>query len=95
MSKIEVTPELLRGKAGEVRKLRETHDEAMKQLQNLVRALNEIWKGEAQSAFVAKFDSMKTQFTQFSEMLENHAKNMETAADKLQETDQSLKNSLV
>lgn len=94
MALIQITPELLQGKATEVRGLKTTHDEAIQKLTNLVHALNEQWKGEAQDAFLAKFDSMQTQFTNFSDMLEGYAKLMDTAATELQNTDQALKGTM-
>lgn len=94
MALIQVTPELLTGKAGEVRTLKATHDDTMAKLRTLVLSLNENWKGEAQDAFVAKFESMQTTFTNFSTMLESYAKLMETAANEMQNTDQSLKASI-
>jgi len=94
MAIIQVTPELLMGKATEVRGLKSTHDETMQKLNNLVKALNEQWKGEAQDAFVAKFDSMQTQFKNFSEMLEGYAKLMDTAAKEIQGVDQTLKGTM-
>lgn len=94
MAIIQVTPELLQSKATEVRSLKSNHDETMQKLNNLVHALNEQWKGEAQNAFVAKFDSMQSQFKNFSEMLEGYAKLMDTAARELQSTDQTLKGTM-
>lgn len=94
MPMIQVTPELLTSKASEVRQLRAQHDEVMAKMKTLVHSLNEQWKGEAQDAFVAKFDSMQTTFTNFSEMLESYAKMMDTSAKTLQETDQSLKSAI-
>ena len=94
MPLIQVTPELLTSKASEVRQLRAQHDEVMAKMKTLVHSLNEQWKGEAQDAFVAKFDSMQTTFTNFSEMLESYAKMMDTSAKTLQETDQSLKSAI-
>ncbi len=94
MAIIQVTPELLSGKASEVRTLKQNHDETMRQLNNLIMALNENWKGEAQDAFVAKYQSMQSTFTNFSEMLEGYAKLMDTAARELQNTDQALKNTM-
>lgn len=94
MPLIQVTPELLTSKASEVRQLRAQHDEVMAKMKTLVHSLNEQWKGEAQTAFVAKFDSMQSTFTNFSEMLENYAKMMDTSAKTLQETDQSLKSAI-
>ena len=94
MAIIQVTPELLTAKAAEVRGLKSTHDETMTKLRNLVLALNENWKGEAQDAFVAKFESMQSTFTSFSEMLEGYAKLMDTAAREIQNTDQALKSTM-
>ena len=94
MAIIQVTPELLASKATEVRGLKQNHDDTMQQLRNLVMALNESWKGQAQDAFVAKFESMQASFRNFSEMLEGYAKLMDTAAMKLQTTDQELKSSI-
>ena len=94
MPVIQVTPELLEAKAGEVRQLRAQHDEVMAKMKTLVHSLNEQWKCEAQDAFVAKFDSMQTTFTNFSEMLESYAKMMDTSAKTLRETDQTLKGAI-
>ena len=94
MAIIPVTPEVLNSKANEVRSLKAQHDDTMAKLRSLVLALNETWKGEAQDAFVAKFESMQNSFTSFSEMLEGYAKLMDTAARELQNTDQSLKSTM-
>jgi len=83
MALIQVTPEVLNSKATEVRNLRSQHDDTMARLRSLILALNETWKGEAQAAFVAKFESMQ--------MLEGYATLMDTAARELQNTDQGLK----
>ena len=90
MALIQVTPDLLTGKANELRTLKSSHDEAMSKMRTLIYGLNEIWKGDAQNAYVQKYESMQATFTNFSEMIEGYAKLMDTAAAKLQETDQSL-----
>lgn len=91
MAIIQITPEVLNSKASEVRSLKAQHNDTMAKLRSLILALNETWKGEAQDAFVARFESMQSSFTNFSEMLEGYAKLMDTAARELQNTDQSLK----
>lgn len=91
MAIIQVTPEILNAKASEVRALKSQHDDTMAKLRSLVLSLNETWKGEAQTAFVEKFENMQPSFSNFSEMLEGYAKLMDTAARELQTTDQSLK----
>lgn len=90
MAIIQVTPDLLKSKSAELRSYRTEHDEAMQKMRALVNGLNEIWKGNAQQAFVDNFESMQGTFTQFSELLEGYAQLMDTAAEKLEETDQDL-----
>ena len=84
----------MRGKANELRSYKGQHDEAMSKMRTLIMGLNEIWKGDAQTAFVAKYESMQSTFTNFSQMLEEYAKLMDTAAQRLQETDASLQSSM-
>ena len=91
MAIIQITPEVLNSKASEVRSLKSQHDDTMAKLRSLVHSLNETWKGEAQDAFVAKFESMQSSFTNFSEMLEGYAKLMDIAARDMQSKDQELK----
>ncbi len=94
MAIIQVTPELLSSKANEVRSLKAQHDDTMAKMRSLVLALNENWKGEAQDAFVSKFESMQSSFTNFSNMLEGYAKLMDTASRELQATDQNLRSTV-
>ena len=90
MALIQVTPDLLNGKANELRGYKDQHDDAMAKMRALIMGLNEVWKGDAQDAFLAKYESMQSTFTNFSQMLEDYAKLMDTAAQRMQETDQSL-----
>lgn len=90
MAIIQVTPELLNSKANELRALKASHDEAMTKMRSLIMGLNEIWKGDAQNAYVQKYESMQSTFNQFSEMLEGYAKLMNNTAAKMGETDAAL-----
>ncbi len=94
MALIQVSPDLLNAKAQELRGLKAQHEEAMAKMRTLILGLNEIWKGDAQDAFVAKYESMQPTFTNFAGMLEDYAKLMDTAAQKLQETDQGLQTTM-
>ena len=94
MALIQVTPETLRGKASEVRRHRSEHEQTMQRLSQLIFGLNEVWRGEAQDAFVERFRSMESTFRNFSEMLEGYAKLMDTSANALESTDQQLKSSM-
>ena len=57
MALIQVTPDLLTAKASELRNLKAEHDETMSKMKTLIYGLNDVWKGDAQDAYVAKYDS--------------------------------------
>ena len=94
MALIQVTPEMLRARAGDVRTRRAEHDSNMQQLRTLVNGLNDVWRGTAQDAFVQRFNEMQPTFTNFSEMLEGYAKLMDTAARELEQTDRNLQGTM-
>lgn len=87
MAQILVTPDTLRGKAADVRNLKGQHDDVIARLKSLVSSLNETWQGNAQTEFVTSFEGMNTTFAQFSELLDNYAKEMERFANKMEEAD--------
>lgn len=87
MAQIVVNPETLRSKASNVRSYRDQHDEVISRLKTLVAGLSDTWQGNAQVAFAQNFESMQPTFTQFSEMLEEYAKAMESFAAKMEEAD--------
>lgn len=90
MALIQVTPDLLKGKANELRGLKGQHDEAMSKMKTLITNLNEVWKGDAQTAFLNKYESMQSTFTSFSQMLEDYAKLMDNAAQQMGDLDTNL-----
>ena len=94
MALIQVTPDLLNGKATELRGIKDEHDQAMARMRSLILGLNDIWKGDAQSAFVAKYESMQGTFTAFSQMIDDYATLMNTTVAKMQESDSTLAGSI-
>ena len=90
MALIQITPDLLAGKATELRGYKAEHEEAMNKMRSLMTNLNEIWKGDAQDALFAKYEGMQGTFTQFNEMLEDYAKLMDTVAKQMRDLDSSL-----
>ena len=83
-----VTAELLRAKAGELRGMRGEHDEVMNKMRNLIMNLNEVWKGDSQTALVERYEGMQSTFTNFSELLESYAQLMDKAAAAFENADQ-------
>lgn len=87
MAQILVNPDTLRSKAADVRNYRSQHDDVINRLKILVNGLNETWQGNAQTAFVSSFEGMQSTFTQFSQLLEDYAKTMESFANKMEAED--------
>lgn len=86
---IGVSPELLRARAKEVRNLRGEYDDTIRKLRNLILALDQVWSGDSQKAFIQSFEEAQPTFTKFSNGLEQYAKTMdETVADMIS-TDQA------
>lgn len=90
MATIQVTPELLREKATSVRSLKTNHDQNMSKLGTLITGLNEIWKGEAVQKYIEEYQSMQSTFTNFSNMLENYAGALDTAANDFEGKDHEI-----
>lgn len=94
MALIQVTPELLNEKANQLRQLRASHDEAMARMTSLINGLSDAWRGEAQTAYVERFQGMRGVIDSYSEMIEEYAAFMDKAANALAETDASLKSNM-
>ena len=92
MALIQVTPDMLRSKATELMKLKEQHDETMNRIRSLVNGINDQWKGEAQQAYVERFNGMESTFRQFSETLKNFSDLMTASANDLEQADQGARN---
>lgn len=91
MPLIQVTPEHLHRQANTVRNYRKDHEDYMAKLRRLIYSLDESWKGEAQSAFVEKFQSMESVYKKFSQVLAQYADLMDKTASEIQSTDQNIR----
>ena len=87
---IQITPELLRSEAKNVRRIKSDHDTQMNNLFRIVRSLETDWKGKAQSSYVQNFESMKPVFEKFSKMLEEYAALMDLSASDMEARDAEL-----
>ena len=91
MPLIQITPENLHKQANSIRKYKTDQETCMGKLRRLIYSLDESWKGDAQDAFVAKFQSMESVYKKFSDVLEQYAKLMDKAADDFSREDQNAK----
>ena len=75
MALIEINTDSVRQKASDVRNICESHVELVSKLESLVESMGD-WKGEAQEAFVSKFQQMRPILNKFNESMQEFAASM-------------------
>ena len=91
---IRVDADTLHSKANELRTLLSNHNDNVGRMRTLVNNLSGEFTGVAATAYIEKFNGMESTFTQFAEMIENFATNLDTVANSFTEQDNSLAGSL-
>lgn len=87
-----VNPSTMSEQSNQIRQYKETHNDVMNKITNLVMTIGEVWQGDAQNAFVSKFLSMQPVYDSFEEALEEFAMLMDKVADEMKKTDEAGKN---
>lgn len=95
MAQIRITPEEIRDAA---EYLRQRRDEILQNVKDISAKIDEAaseWEGAAQSAFVESYGEMKPVLEeQFPEVIEGIASQLVAVADTMEETDESIAQSL-
>lgn len=86
-NQILVNPPSMGETSSQIRKYKQSHQDVMKKLTNLVMSLGEVWQGDAQNAFVSKFFSMQSVYDSFAESLEEFADLVDKVSEEMQRTD--------
>lgn len=89
-----MTPETMRTKAAQIRQYSQEHAEIIQRMTNLVLTLDEVWTGQAQKEFLAKYQGMKEYFDSFEQALASFAAVMEQTANRMEATDRDMKRRL-
>lgn len=87
---ISIRPQGLRSQADELEKLRQQHNDLMRELRVLVVGLSDSWKGEAQEAFVNRFLSESKTMSQLDSTISGYISVVRRAADDAEAADRSL-----
>ncbi|ONI44715.1 hypothetical protein AN641_01030 [Candidatus Epulonipiscioides gigas] len=90
MAQIKVTADVLESKEVEASGLVADHGEAMEQIRLIVYALNEIWKGSAQTAFLREFDEIQPTLIDFRQVLDGYVDLMRQTAKEFRAEDERL-----
>ena len=86
MALIEINTDSVRQKASDVRNICESHVELVSKLESLVESMGD-WKGEAQEAFVSKFQQMRPILNKFNESMQEFAASMDEGATGMEAAD--------
>lgn len=90
MSLVQMMPSNVRNEANNIRKIKDEHESTMVNIKNLVMTLDAVWKGDAQTEFVNKFQSMDRIYKKFGEVMIEYAKLLDKAATDLENVDKKL-----
>lgn len=77
-----------------MRKYKRDQENYMNKIRRIVNDLDGNWKGDAQKAFVSKFQSMESVYKQFGDVLEQYADLADKAANEMQTVDNNIKRQL-
>ena len=81
---IKIDAEVMRAEASKMRNFKQQHIDAISSLKNTVQALtnSESFDGATATKYRTEFEGLSGTFSQFEEMLEGLARELEAAADK-------------
>jgi len=91
MSVLNIHPDALEQRANELDQARAKDEELMRQMRSLVMNLDQVWQGDAEKAFVRKFQSRQKDMNQMQNCLKGYIKEAKNAATQSRRLDQTLK----
>ena len=87
---IRITPDQMRGRAGEFRTEGSNFEEVINKMQNLINALQEEWEGEASVKFAQQFDALKPSFNDRRQLIDDIGGQLDATANALEQLDQEI-----
>lgn len=84
-----LNPDTLKEQSNQIKQYKEQHKEIMTKMTNLILTIGEVWQGEAQTAFIAKYQSMQPVYDSFEDALGEFADLMQKVAEEMQNADRS------
>jgi len=87
---IRITPEQMRGRAGEYDAEATKVGETISKMDQLLGLLQEEWEGAAARAYADRFTQLRPSFVQAQQLIEEIAQALRNTATTLEETDQAI-----
>ncbi len=90
MSVLDIRTEAIRSRAQEIENIRQSDIEILGKIRTLVLTLDEIWKGQAEEAFVNKYLSQQASIDEFYNTLLEFTTLLRNAANRADSIDNEL-----
>lgn len=87
---IRITPDQMRGRAGEFRTEGNNFEEVINKMQNLINVLQDEWEGEASSQFAQQFEALKPSFNEVRQLIEDIGGQLDATANAVEQLDQDI-----
>jgi len=87
---IRMTPEQMRGRAGEVCRQGENFQEVIGRMQNIINELQTEWEGQASRAFAEQFDRLKPAFNDMRQLISDIGTQLDGTANAVEQLDQDI-----
>ncbi|MBQ6981740.1 MAG: WXG100 family type VII secretion target [Synergistaceae bacterium] len=87
MPKIRLTSDVLKQKSGEVTQCMEEQQEIIRKVAQVISDIVAEWEGEAQKAFIQKFDEARPVYEKFAPDLSNFANFLTNYAETMEYVD--------
>ena len=91
MSKqIRITPEQMRGRAGEVRTQGNAFEEVINRMSNIINELQSEWEGQASAAFLEQFNRLKPAFNDMRRLVDDLSMQLDGTANAIEQLDTDI-----
>jgi len=87
---IRMTPDQMRGRAGEVRNQGETFQDVINRMQSIIHELQTEWEGEASRAFEGQFNRLKPAFNDMRQLINDIGTQLDSTANAVEQLDQDI-----
>ncbi|MDR3308320.1 MAG: WXG100 family type VII secretion target [Coriobacteriales bacterium] len=87
---IRISPETMRGRAGEYRTEAGNVDNVIQRMDSLLSNLQSEWEGAASESYASRFSELRPGFVKAKELIEEIAASLDKTAQTLEETDANI-----
>lgn len=90
MRQIRLTPEQMRGRAGDFRNARADYEAMVQSMNRLIETLQTEWEGQASQKFVEQFEGLKPSFDSMRQLIEDIAGQLDATANAVEQLDMDI-----